>query len=118
MFDLPFDLSLRLSNEFDNLLGAALHRGCREDVRNRRIFQDLAAFFDLRALKADNDRNREGFAVLGDDLRSLDDAVRDVVAAIDAAEDVDEDALRLAAFAIFSGSESPPTSRKLAGSPP
>ena len=74
MFDLPFDLSLRLSDEFDDLLGAALHRRCGEDVGNRRVLQDLAAFFDLRALKADNDRNREGLAVLGDDLRGLDDA--------------------------------------------
>ena len=91
-------LRLRLCDEFYDLFCAVFHGGCGENVADRCVLQNLASFGDLRALETDDDGDGEGFAVFGDELCGFDDAVGDVVAAVDAAEDVDEDALCLTAF--------------------
>ena len=91
-------LRLRLCNEFYDLFCAVFHGGCGENIADRCVLQNLASFGDLRALETDDDGDGEGFAVFGDEFCGFDDAVGDVVAAVDAAEDVDEDALCLSAF--------------------
>ncbi len=85
-----------------------------------RLGQDLLAELDVGAFEADDQRHRDGHF-----LGRRDHAFGDDVAAHDAAEDVDQDALHggsermiLNAACTFSFDAPPPTSRKFAGSAP
>ena len=105
--------------ERDDLVRRLAHRVGRREVQAA-LLQHPLAFLDVGAFHPDDDRHRHAEL-----LDRGNDALRQHVAAQDAAEDVDEHRLDVLvghqdrkAFLICSALAPPPTSRKLAGSPP
>ena len=80
----------RSCGQLHGLLGRVEHRRLDVEVRRRGVREDLPALLGVRAVEADDDRRRDLHA-----LERFEDAARDLVAARDPAEDVEEDRLHL-----------------------
>src|SRR3954452_24095060 len=85
--------SLPRSRELGGTLGRTVHRVHPLDQRVVRPVQDRPAGLGVVAVEADHERLGDGFAALTQQGEGLDDAVGDLVAGGDAAEDVHEDRL-------------------------
>src|SRR5690242_15600928 len=82
--------SLPRSRELGGTLGRTVHRVDPLDERVVRRVQDRPAGLGVVAVEADHERLGDGLAALAEQGEGLDDAVGDLVAGGDAAEDVDE----------------------------
>src|SRR5690349_5317033 len=83
---------LRCVGELGGLVGALVHGGGQGNQRVVGLGQDAAAFLDVVAVEADDQRLVRGGAQFGE---SADNALGDGVAGGDAAEDVHEHGLDL-----------------------
>ena len=75
-----------ISGQLDDALGGAEHRLLVVQVLEAGLGEQRQALLGVRAVEADDERHRDL-----DLLRRLDDPLRDLVAAGDAAEDVEQD---------------------------